>query len=59
MVKVPSTAMVNIGVSPIAVKQKCCGMSCDDGAAMETVTVFNITLSLLFIRVIRFSKVQG
>ena len=48
MVKVPSTAMANIGVFPIAVKQKDIDVVCaNDG--MKTVTVSNIKLSLLFI----------
>ena len=48
MVKVPSTAMANIGVFPIVVKQKNFDVVCaNDG--MKTMIVSNIKLSLLFI----------
>ena len=57
--KVPSTAMVNVGVFPIAVKQKSFELVCASGAGIETLTVLDIVLSLLFTRVIRLSKVQS
>ena len=58
MVKVPSTAMANIDVVPIAVKQNSIDVACaSDG--IKTITVSESKLLLLFIWIASLSKRQA